>query len=124
MGKSHKKDKYTREKERAKSFYYQWRNQTTYSPAFKQDILVTRIGWHHLVGSRYRTKADRIRRFRALPLAKKLIETATTFQEHRYRHGVHYYALVAQMEGTRIKVILSAKKKDKKKNFLSIMVLA
>lgn len=123
MGHGRKKDKYTKEKDKAKDFYDRWRNQTTYSPAFKQHVLVTRIGWHHLVGSRYRTKVERIKRFQALPLAKKLIETATTFQEHRYKHGIHYYALVAHMEGTRIKVILSAKKKDKKKNFLSVMIL-
>ncbi len=123
MGKSHKKDKYTKVKEWAKDYYSRWRKEQTYCPAFGEEILVTRIGWNHLVGSRYRTKTERVRRFKALPLAKKLIKKATIYQEYRYKNGLHYFAIVAEMDGKKIKVILSSKKKDKKKNFLSVIVL-
>lgn len=116
-------DRYTKVKTWAKTYYQRWRQETTYSPAFKQNVLITRIGWHHLIGSRFRTKAEKIRRFKALPLAKKLIKTATTHQEHRYQHNIHFYSLVAEMDGRRIKVILSSKKKDSQKNFLSVIVL-
>ncbi len=118
-----KKTKYIKTRDLAKQYYFNWRKEKTFCPAFKEDVLVTRIGWNHLVGSRFRTKAERIRRFKALPLAKKLIKKSTTYQEYRYKNGLHYYALVAEMEGVKIKVILSSKKKDRKKNFLSVMVL-
>ena len=117
-----RKSKYTKVKNWAKEYYFRWRKEKTFCPAFNEDILITRIGWNHLVGVRFRTKAEKIRRFKALPLAKKLIKKATTYQEYRYKNGLHYYALVAEMEGIKIKVVLSAKKKDKKKNFLSVMV--
>lgn len=123
MAPAGKRDKYTRVKNRAKSYYWRWRKEKTFCPAFNEDVLVSRIGWNHLLGVRFRTKAERIRRFKALPLAKKLIKKATTYQEYRYKNGLHYYALVAEMEGVKIKVILSTKKKDRKKNFLSVMVL-
>ncbi|HKZ35147.1 MAG TPA: hypothetical protein VJ242_00395 [Patescibacteria group bacterium] len=123
MGKVNRKSKYIKVKNWAKSYYHQWRKEKTFCPAFNQEILVTRVGWHHLVGSRFRTKVEKIRRFKALPLAKKLIKKATTYQEYRYEHGLHFYSLVAEMEGKRIKVILSSKKKDRKKNFLSVIVL-
>lgn len=118
-----RQDKYSKVKEWAKNYYFRWRKEKTYCPAFKEEVLVTRIGWHHLVGSRFRTKAEKIKRFKALPLAKKLIKTASIFQEYRYYRGIHYFAIVAEMDGAKIKVILSAKKKDKKKNFLSVIVL-
>lgn len=118
-----RQNQYSKVKTWAKTYYQKWRLETTFCPAFKQNVLITRIGWHHLVGSRFRTKAEKIRRFKALPLAKKLIKTATTYQEHRYRHGIHFYSLVAEMDGRRIKIILSSKKKDSQKNFLSVIML-
>ena len=123
MGNSRHKDKYAKVKTWAKDYYSRWRKEKTYCPAFGEDILVTRIGWNHLVGSRYRTKAEKIKRFKALPLAKKLIKKATIYQEYRYKNGLHYFAIAAEMDGKKIKVILSSKKKDKKKNFLSVIVL-
>ena len=97
--------------------------EVTFCPAFDQNILVTRIGWDHLVSSRFRTKVERVARLEVLPLAKKLIKKSTTYQEYRYKNHLHYFCLVADMDGIKIKVVLSSKLKTGTKNFLSVMVV-
>jgi hypothetical protein len=104
-------------------FYDGWRKVGSYSPALKEQIKITRFGWNHLLDpKKRRTKIQKIRRLRALPLAKKLIETATTVQEHRSMKNIDYFAFVAEMNGRRIKVVISQKNKTDK-IFLSVIVL-
>lgn len=121
MAKSKRKlDKVTT---RTWKFYDTWRKTGSYSPALKDKIKVTRLGWDHLLDPRKRrTKVQKIRRLEALPLAKKLIESATTYQEYRQKLDIEYYAFVAEMEGKRIKVVVSRKNK-KNRAFLSVIVL-
>lgn len=123
MSGKHKKSKLERAQFKAWKFYQEWRKTGSVCPAFNGErIYVTRLGWNHLVSPRKkRTVKEKIRRFEALPLAKKLIERSTTYQEHRTDHGISFWALTAHMDGRKIKVILSSR--IKKKYFLSVIVL-
>lgn len=123
MSKGKKKGKYEKAIIKWRSYYERWRKEVTFCPAFDQNILVTRIGWDHLVSSRFRTKVERVARLEVLPLAKKLIKKSTTYQEYRYKNHLHYFCLVADMDGIKIKVVLSSKLKTGTKNFLSVMVV-
>lgn len=123
MGKGHKKSLLAREQARAWKFYQAWRQTGSTSPAFNgEQIYITRLGWNHLVDPRKRrNQKEKIRRFRALPLAKKIIEISTTFQELRRDGDISYWAFVATIGGQQIKVVLSAR--GKKKQFLSVIVM-
>jgi len=55
-------------------------------------------------------------------LARKIIETATTYQEHRQDKGINYYAFIAEIGGSRVKVVVSSKGNGPK-IFLSVIVL-
>lgn len=122
MTKKHTKSTLEKAQMRAWTFYDHWRSSGSKSPAFKGEMIyVTRIGWDHLVDPRkHRTTKEKIRRFEALPLAKKLLEMSTTFQEYRQDHGISFWAFQATLDGKKIKVIVSAK--NKKKCFLSVIV--
>lgn len=105
------------------NYYNKWRRVGSYSPAFNETIKITRFGWNHLLDpKKRRTKLQKIKRLKALPLARKLIETATTYQEHRSIKNIDYFALTAEMGGQRIKVVISQKNKTDK-IFLSVIVL-
>jgi len=122
MGKRHKKSKLEKQQVIAWKWYQVWRKTGSIAPAFDgEHIIVSRIGWEHLLDSRkHRTSIEKIQRLQALPLAKKLIETSTTYQEFRKEHGISFWAFIAVMDGKKIKVIVSAKKKTK--CFLSVIV--
>ncbi len=123
MGKKQKKSKLEKIQNNAWKYYQGWRKIGSMCPAFNgEHIYVTRLGWNHLVSPRKkRTVREKIRRFKALPLARRLIERSTTYQEHRTEKGISFWALSAHMDGQKIKVILSSK--NKKKYFLSVIVL-
>ena len=125
MGKKHKKSKLNKAIGKAWNFYSRnWRGQEPITPAFKEKVYVTRLGWEHLVNPRHRrSKVEKIRRLEVLPLAKKLLTVATTYQEHTVTNGFHYYAIQAVMDGKRIKVIVTSKTLNSKKCFLSVIVL-
>ena len=123
MPKGKKKGKYEKALSLGRRYYEKWRKADTFCPAFNQKVLITRIGWDHLVSSRFRTKVERMERLKMLPLARKLIEKANTYQEYRHKNSLHYFSLVAEMDGRKIKVVLSSKTKEGVKNFLSVMVL-
>ena len=81
-----KKTKSKIEKEQALAwrYYVKWSKEGSFSPAFKEKIHVTRYGWNHLVDPRKRrTIVQKIKRFKAIPIARKIIETSTTYQEYR-----------------------------------------
>ncbi len=123
MSGKHKKSTLEKAQSKAWKYYKSWRISGSVCPAFHGErIFVSRLGWNHLVSPRKkRTAKEKIRRFEALPLARKLIECSTTYQEHREDHGISFWALSAHMDGRKIKVILSSK--NKKKYFLSVIVL-
>jgi len=124
MGKRRRKSKLEVVQHRAWKFYQTWRQAGSFSPALQEKIFVTRLGWDHLLSPRKRrTKREKIVRLNALPLARKLLETSTTYQEHRVdkERGISYWAFVAAMDGKRIKVVVSARRL--KKYFLSVIVM-
>jgi len=119
-----KKSKYQKIYEWGKQYYWRWRKEKTTCSAFgDKAIKIDRTGWHHLVGTRARTKAEKVRRIKILPLAKKLIKESTTYQDYRYEKGWHYFALQGFVGGKKIKVILSGRSKEGKKTFLSVIDL-
>lgn len=125
MSKGRHKSKLQTAVDRAWRFYNsQWRGQEPMTPAFQEKVYATRLGWEHIINPRHRrSKTDKIRRLEILPLAKKLLAISNTYQEHRFANGFHYYAFQAEMEGRRIKVIVSSKTKAGRKYFLSVIVL-
>ncbi len=126
MGKGKRIGKLRSAKRIGWEFYDQkWRGKEKVSPAFKEIVYATRSGWNHIVEAKKRTKAEQIRRLKVLPLAKKMLETATTYQEHRIGKDkiTHYFALSGYIGGSKIKVIVRSKGFVGKKYFLSVMVL-
>lgn len=123
MGKKHTPSKLTKATKKAWKFYSEWRKTGSKCPAFGGEIIyVSRLGWDHLLSSRkHRTKVEKILRLNALPLAQKILEISTTFQEYRRDRGITFWAFVATIEGKQIKVVVSSK--NKKKYFLSVIVL-
>lgn len=123
VSKRHKLSKLNKEERRAWKFYQDWRKSGSQSPAFQNEtIYITRLGWDHLVNPRkHRTKAEKVRRFKALPIARKILEVSTTYQEHREDNGISYWAFIATMSGQQVKVVVSAR--NKKKYFLSVIVM-
>ncbi len=123
MGKGHRRSKLEVAEHFAWNFYKRWRKTGSRCPAFQNEtIYISRLGWDHLVNPRkHRTKADKIRRLKALPIAKKILEISTTFQEHRQDRGITYWAFIATISGQQVKVVVSAR--NKKKYFLSVIVM-
>lgn len=107
-------------------FYDQkWRGKEKVCPALKEPVYATRSGWNHLVEAKKRTRVEQVRRLQALPLAKKMLETTTTYQEHRVGEDkvTHYFAFSGYIGGKKIKVVVRSKGFEGKKYFLSVMVL-
>lgn len=125
MTKGRRISKFEKARRRAFSFYFtKWRNHEKITPAFNQKILATRSGWGHLINpQRKRTKVEQMKRFEILPLAKKLLENAATFQEHRKDHLGHYFAFTGYMDGRKIKVVVRSKTFKGQKYFYSVMIL-
>lgn len=125
MTAKHKKSKYDKTKDKAYNYYFnKWRGNEKITPAFEQKVLITRSGWNHLVNpSRKRTKVEQARRFEILPLARKLLEEAQTFQEHRKDHLGHYFAFVGYLGGRKIKVVIRSKTMQGQKYFFSVMIV-
>src|SRR3989338_11493301 len=97
MSKKHKLSDLEKTQQRAWKFYDLWRKTGSKSPAFDGEMIyVSRLGWDHLLNPRKkRSKIEKIRRLKVLPLAKKLIEQSTTYQEYRTDRGISYWAFVA-----------------------------
>lgn len=125
MAKGKKKSKYDKARNKAYSYYFRkWRGHEKITPAFKQKVHITRSGWDHLVNpSRKRTKVEQVLRFEILPLARKLLEEAQTFQEHRKDNLGHYFAFVGYLGGRKIKVVVRSKIFSGQKYFYSVMIV-
>lgn len=124
MGKGKHKSKYKKARDKAQNFYFKkWRSKEKISPAFKEIIYVSRTGWDHIVFQKKRSKAEQLRRLKALPLAKRLLETSTTYQEHSVKGETQYFALVGYIERQRIKIVVRSKGKNSKKFLYSVIVL-
>lgn len=126
MGRGKRVGKLRSAKRTAWEFYSRrWRGKEKVSPAFGEVVYATRASWNHIVEAKKRTKAEQIRRLKALPLAKKMLDKATTFQEHRVGRDkiTHYFALAGYVGGRKIKVVVFSQGFRGKKYFLSVIVL-
>jgi len=124
VGKGKHKSKYKKARDKAENFYFKkWRGKEKIAPAFEEIVYVSRAGWDHIVFQKKRSKAEQLRRLEALPLAQKLLETATTYQEHRSKGDSHYFALVGFIQSQRIKVVVRSKGKKSNKYLYSVIVL-
>lgn len=125
MPKGKRISKFDRARSKAKRYYFTyWSGHEKVTPAFKQKVLATRSGWDHLINPPHkRTKVEQMERFMILPLARKLLETAQTFQEHRKDKFGHYFAFSGYIGGRKIKVVVRSKTFEGQKYFYSLMIL-
>jgi len=110
-------------KESAQDFYNNI--NSVFSPALKEKITFPAEGFNHIIFKTARTERERssqILRFKLLPLAKKLIEISTTYQEFEETIGsftvkkhkkkikqsksVKYWGIIAIVDNRKIKVII------------------
>lgn len=117
--------KFERAKRKVEKYYFNsWKGSENITPAFGQKVLITRSGWDHLINpSHKRTKVEQMKRFEILPLARKLLEGAQTYQEHRKDHLGHYFAFAGYIGGRKIKVVVRSRTFESQKFFYSVMIL-
>lgn len=114
---------YQKQKEEALLFYNSL--NSIYSPVFKEKVIFSTNGFNHIIYKKShseREKSSQSLRFELLPLASKLIEITTTYQEYeeffrefiikkhkkRIKENklVKYWGLIAIIDGQKIKVII------------------
>lgn len=114
---------YEKLKEDAQKFYNEIGN--IFSPAFNEKVQFNAEGFNHIIFKSPRTERERtsqILRFKLLPLAVKLLNESTTYQEfeetlkefvvksHKKRarktKSVKYWGIIAITDGRKIKVIV------------------
>ena len=105
-----------------KYYFEEWRGHEKICPAFGEKVLVTHLGWEHVVHNRRHNLADVVRRLKSLQYARTLLETFPLYQEKRSTKKYDYYAFWGVIEEKRIKVIVSSPKSTGKKYFFSVMV--
>lgn len=116
-------NEYQNQKNNAQNFYNNI--NSVFSPVLQLKITFPAEGFNHLVFKNARSereKSSQLLRFKLLPLAKKLIEISTTYQEHEETTGeftfkkykkkiresrtTRYWGLIAIINNQKIKVIL------------------
>ena len=81
-------NEYQNQKNNAQNFYNNI--NSVFSPVLQLKITFPAEGFNHLVFKNARSereKSSQLLRFKLLPLAKKLIEISTTYQEHEETTG-------------------------------------
>lgn len=107
---------------KAKDFYFnKWRGNEKIIPAFGEKVLVTKLGWNHIVHHPRRTLLDKIMRLKKLELARQVLETATHYQTVEVRGRFYYYGFQAVIKDTRVKVIVTSKGEKGAKFLYSVM---
>ena len=109
-------------KKLAKEFYFKnWKKNSPKCPAFKGEVIhISRIGWEHIVHDEAKTRMDILGRIFILERAKRLLETATQFQNYERRGEIEYWAFNAVVQSIKIRVIVRRVCK-KEKHFLSVI---
>jgi len=113
------------------NFYSQWRKERCYSPALKENVIISLLGWYHLTGqsgAKKRSWNDVYRRLQLLKFAREIILESTTIQNIEKRNNKLYFVIEAmklvteknKKEWRKIRVILVENKKGQK-TFLSVM---
>lgn len=108
--------------EQARDYYFnKWRGNEKICPAFKEKVYITNLGWNHIVKHPRRLLVDKIIRLKKLPLARDVLETATTYQTCEKRGKYYLYGFRAIKDDTVIKVVVSSRTKTSKKSLFSVM---
>lgn len=109
-------------KKLARDFYFDiWTKNPPRCSAFNGEVIhISRIGWEHTARELHRSKMDILGRFCSLERAKKLLETATQFQDYEKRNKNEYWAFDAAIEDVKIRVIVESIRGNKK-HFLSVI---
>ena len=109
-------------KKLAKDFYFnEWAKTSPKCLAFDGEVVhITREGWEHVAHLRKRTRFEVLGRLLVLERAKKLLETATVFQDYRKTNGVEYWCLGAVIGEIKIRVIVRSVDGGQK-HFLSVI---
>lgn len=106
----------------AKDYYFnQWKGHEKECPAFGEKVYLTRIGWSHIAYHRRHSLVDKIIRLKKLPLAREVLEKATTYQTLLTKGKFNYFGFTAIKGDTRIKVVVSSKGTTGKKILYSVM---
>jgi hypothetical protein len=107
---------------RARDYYFnQWRGKEKICPAFGEKVYLTRVGWHHIAYHPRRTLVDKKIRLKKLPLAREVLEKATTYQTLQKRGQFYLFGFTAIRGDTRVKVVVSSKGENGKKILYSVM---
>ena len=109
-------------KKLAKEFYFKnWKKNPPRCPAFKGEVIhISRIGWEHIVHDEAKTRMDILGRIFILERAKKLLETASQFQDYEKRGEIEYWAFNAIVQDIKIRVIVR-RVREEEKHFLSVI---
>lgn len=109
MSKRHKKSKYLKTEAQYKKMYFSF--GSVKCPALKNsEVKFTNYGWNHLCVRKWRTEKEKMERMKLLPYARKLISITTTIQSIRYYDSYQTFEFNANMDGKRIKAIVSKTK--------------
>jgi hypothetical protein len=112
-------------KQKAKNFYFNiWRGHEKICPAFNEIVYLTKLGWNHIAHHPRHTLVDVIIRLKKLPLARQVLESATTYQTVQKRHDIYYYGLQSIVDDTRVKIVVTSKGKRGKKLLYSVMFMS
>jgi len=107
---------------KARKYYFKkWRGSEKISPVFGEKVYLTKLGWNHIANHPRRVLVDKIIRLKKLPLAREVLETATTYQTFQKRGKYYLYGFQAIKGNTRVKVVVSSKGKGGKKLLFSVM---
>jgi len=86
------------ELKKARSYYKLWKKKKCYCPALKSEILITKIGWDHLVGNKKHAKRnleDKLRRLKLLPYVGFVLEASNTVQDIKVIDNQLHFAFEA-----------------------------
>ncbi|OGY17582.1 MAG: hypothetical protein A2784_00530 [Candidatus Chisholmbacteria bacterium RIFCSPHIGHO2_01_FULL_48_12] len=108
--------------QRAKDYYFnQWRGHEKTSPAFREKVYVTKLGWKHIAKHPRRLLVDKLIRLKHLSLARQVLETANTFQTTHQRGQYWYYGFRVVVDDRVVKIVVTSKGKRGRKILYSVM---
>lgn len=112
-------------KKEAWQYYQTWMKEKTYCGSLKQEVLITKEGWNHIIkGSsrRRRHVKDLVNKLKLLKAAKYIIKASDQCKVDKRKDGTYIMleGTVSSMQRQKIRVILKKKEKGDY-NFYSVM---
>lgn len=117
------KDQLKRQKKKAKQYLKNWAKTGSYSPALKRHVHITGLVWKHTIRSEQsRHPEDLLRRLKAIPKAKTILEKIKTIHEVRKTNNFQYWALEGIIKGKTTRVVIVGKPQKKLELFSIIAI--